>query len=44
MDDAYATGEARRYLSLSDVALDGVEKLSLAGLADWAQQRTGEVQ
>jgi CRISPR system Cascade subunit CasC len=44
MDDAYATGEARRCLSLSDVELDGVEKLSLAGLADWAQQRAGEAQ
>jgi CRISPR system Cascade subunit CasC len=44
MDDAYATGEARRYLSLSDVALDSVEKLSLAGLAEWAKQRAGEAQ
>jgi CRISPR system Cascade subunit CasC len=44
MDDAYATGEARRCLSLSNIALDGVEKLSLAGLADWAQQRAGEAQ
>ncbi len=44
LDDNYATGEARRYLSLSDVALDGVEKGSLAELAVWAQNRVGEVQ
>ena len=28
--------------SLSDVALDGVEKLSLAGLADWAANNAQE--
>lgn len=44
LDDNYATGEARRYLSLSDVALDGAEKGSLAELAAWVRERTGEAQ
>ena len=44
MDDAYATGETRRCLSLSDVELGSMEKVSLADLAEWAQQRAGEAQ
>lgn len=44
LDDVYATGERRRYLSLSEVELDGAERGSLADLAIWAQNRVGEVQ
>ena len=44
LDEVYATGEARQYLSLSEVTLDGAERGSLAGLAAWARDRVGEVQ
>ena len=44
LDEVYATGEERQYLSLADVALDGAKKGSLADLAVWAQNRAGEVQ
>jgi CRISPR system Cascade subunit CasC len=44
LDEVYATGELRRYLSLSDVSLDGAEKGSLAELAVWARDRAGEAQ
>lgn len=36
LDDAYATGEARRFMSLSnDAAFGGAERLSLPELAGW---------
>jgi CRISPR system Cascade subunit CasC len=44
LDEVYATGEMRRYLTLAGVALDGAEKGSLADLATWARDRTGEAQ
>jgi CRISPR system Cascade subunit CasC len=44
LDEVYATGELRRHLSLSEVALDGAEKGSLAELAVWARDRAGEAQ
>lgn len=44
LDDNYATGELRRYLSLSEVALDSEERGSLADLAKWARDRAGEAQ
>jgi CRISPR system Cascade subunit CasC len=44
LDEVYATGELRRYLSLAEVALDGAEKGSLADLAIWARDRAGEAQ
>jgi CRISPR system Cascade subunit CasC len=44
LDEVYATGEARHYLSLSEVALDGAEKNSLADLAVWVRERAGEAQ
>jgi CRISPR system Cascade subunit CasC len=44
LDEVYATGEARHYLSLSDVALEGMEKGSLADLALWARDSVGEAQ
>jgi len=44
LDEVYATGEARHYLSLSDVALEGAEKGSLADLALWARDTAGEAQ
>jgi CRISPR system Cascade subunit CasC len=42
MDSAYATGEARRYLSLAEVAVPGAERGSLADLATWAAERVGD--
>lgn len=36
MDDAYATGEARRHMALPDLALAGVDRANLADLAAWA--------
>ncbi|WP_372397968.1 type I-E CRISPR-associated protein Cas7/Cse4/CasC [Azospirillum sp. HJ39] len=39
MDDTYATGEARRHLSLADTAPPASERGSLADLALWAQDR-----
>jgi CRISPR system Cascade subunit CasC len=44
LDEVYATGEARQYLSLSDIALNGAERGSLAKLAAWARDRAGETQ
>jgi len=44
LDDNYATDEARRYLSLSEMALDSAEKGSLADLAGWVKDRAGEAQ
>jgi CRISPR system Cascade subunit CasC len=44
LDEVYATDEARQYLSLSDIALDGAERGSLAKLAAWARDRAGETQ
>ncbi len=43
LDAAYATGETRRYLTLSDVSLPGLEKGSLPDLAAWAADRVGEI-
>ncbi|MBU0726653.1 MAG: type I-E CRISPR-associated protein Cas7/Cse4/CasC [Alphaproteobacteria bacterium] len=37
-DESYATGEARRHLCV-DGALDGIEKLALTPLAEWAAAR-----
>lgn len=42
LDDVYATGETRRYLSLSDLPISGAQKDSLAGLASWAETQTRE--
>ncbi len=39
MDETYATGEARRHLSLADTAPPASERGSLADLALWAQDR-----
>ena len=36
MDDAYATGEARRHMALPDLRLDGVDQANLGDLAAWA--------
>ncbi len=36
LDETYETGEARRYLSLTNTPLTGLEKLSLKKLATWA--------
>lgn len=36
MDQAYATGEARRHMALPDLALAGVNRANLAELAGWA--------
>ncbi len=36
MDDAYATGEARRHMALPDLRLDGVDHANLGDLAAWA--------
>lgn len=44
LDDVYATGEARQYLSLSEVDLDSAKQVSLADLAVWARDRVGEAQ
>lgn len=43
LDDVYATGEARRFLSLTDIPVPGAQKDSLAGLASWAEMQTREV-
>ncbi len=37
LDRAYATGEARRVMSLEDAELPGAQSLSLPDLAQWAQ-------
>jgi CRISPR system Cascade subunit CasC len=44
LDDVYATGEARQYLSLSEVVVDSAKPVSLADLAIWARDRVGEAQ
>jgi CRISPR system Cascade subunit CasC len=44
LDEVYATGESRKFLSLSEVPLDGAERGSLADLAVWARERAGETQ
>ncbi|PEQ12679.1 type I-E CRISPR-associated protein Cas7/Cse4/CasC [Novosphingobium sp. PC22D] len=36
LDETYATGEVRRHMALPDMALDGVERQSLAAIASWA--------
>lgn len=36
LDDAYATGEARRQMALPDLALAGVDRANLGDLATWA--------
>ena len=36
MDNAYATGEARRHLHIAGAVLSGSQKLPLTGLAEWA--------
>ena len=38
LDDAYATGEARRFMSLGDGELPGAQRLSLPELAGWISQ------
>ena len=38
LDDTYATGEVRRHMALPDLALNGTDRLPLAGLAAWAGQ------
>lgn len=40
-DESYATGEARRHLCMEG-ALDGIEKVSLKQLAEWALARVPE--
>ncbi|MBW4028766.1 MAG: type I-E CRISPR-associated protein Cas7/Cse4/CasC [Acidobacteria bacterium] len=42
LDATYATGEQRRYLTLADATLPGLEKGSLPDLAAWAAERVGE--
>jgi CRISPR system Cascade subunit CasC len=42
LDATYATGEERRYLTLADATLPGLEKGSLPELATWAAERAGE--
>lgn len=37
LDAAYATGEERRFMALSNAELPGAERASLKGLAEWAQ-------
>ena len=37
LDDVYATGEERRFMSLGDDAVPGAERGSLADLAAWAE-------
>lgn len=36
MDQAYATGEARRHMALSDLALPDIDRANLSDLAAWA--------
>jgi CRISPR system Cascade subunit CasC len=43
LDAAYGTGEQRRYLTLADATLPGLDKDSLPHLAAWAAERVGEV-
>jgi len=38
LDDAYATGEARRFMSIGDGELPGAQRLSLPELAGWISQ------
>lgn len=42
LDEAYATGEARRYLSLAESRIESAEKGSIKELAEWAAQQAGE--
>jgi CRISPR system Cascade subunit CasC len=42
LDEAYATGEVRRYLSLADAPIESAEKTPLKGLAEWAAQQAGD--
>ena len=44
LDAVYETGEQRRYLTLSETSIESVQKVSLAALATWAQERAGEAQ
>ena len=37
LDQAYATGEERRFLSLVDIEVPNAQRLSLTELADWAK-------
>ena len=41
LDEAYATGEERRVMSLVNTEVQGAERDSLAGLADWAGSLPG---
>ncbi|GIT93244.1 type I-E CRISPR-associated protein Cas7/Cse4/CasC [Jannaschia pagri] len=43
LDRAYATGEARRMLSLSDAVFDGAEAGTLKEIADWAAALPGRL-
>lgn len=38
LDDAYATGEARRFMALDETGLPGAQKLALPELAGWIGQ------
>lgn len=42
LDETYATGEARRYLSLAGAALNGAEKTTLKDVAEWAAAQAGD--
>ena len=42
LDDVYATGEERRFMSLADGRIPGAERGSLADLAAWAQRVVAE--
>ena len=37
LDEAYATGEQRRVMSLMEAEVPGAERGTLAELADWAK-------
>ncbi len=43
LDDAYATGEERRFMALTNHDLPGAERGSLADLATWAQGLPGRL-
>ena len=43
LDDAYATGEERRFLSVRNEPLDGAERGTLAELAAWARGLPGRL-
>ena len=43
LDDAYATGETRRVMSLADIEVPGAKRKSLAKLAKWARDLPGRV-